>query len=242
MSASMKLRIRFLGTGSARSLKLGSASAVLTDAAARPLLLIDCGPTTPTAYQEAFASLPPAIFITHPHFDHIGGLEAYFYQAALSATQIKLYVPVSLVPTLHSRLAQFPGLAEGGKNFWDAFQLVPVGERYFHCGLQFDVFPVRHHAYLSAFGLALAGCFVYTGDTRPIPEVLAHFGAGNEMIFHDCTLLGNPSHAGADELAREYDAQIRERLQLYHQHDEAEVEALVKLGFRVLRPGADIEL
>ena len=36
-------------------------------------------------------------------------------------------------------------LAEGGANWWDAFQLIPVSTGFWHAGLQFAVFPVRRH-------------------------------------------------------------------------------------------------
>ena len=76
-----------------------------------------------------------------------------------------------------------------------------VGTCFWHDGLRFDVFAVRHHAANTAFGLALRGSFVYTGDTRPIPEVLEHYGTGAVLIAHDCGLVGNPSHTGLDDLA-----------------------------------------
>lgn len=232
----LKLSLHFLGTGSAASLELGSASAVL-ERADKPCLMIDCGPSAPDRYRANYDDLPPAIFLTHAHLDHIAGLESFFYRAILSDAKIKLYAPVNLIAMLHSRLAEFPGMAEGGRNFWDAFQLVPVSTAFFHDGLSFSVFPVRHHAPGTAFGVALAGHFVYSGDTRPIPELFAHFGAGSEQLFHDCTLHGNPSHSGVDELEREYAEALRARMFLYHQHNLAEVAALEARGWRVVMPG-----
>ncbi|MGZ8797614.1 MAG: hypothetical protein ACXW2F_09720, partial [Thermoanaerobaculia bacterium] len=44
-------------------------------------------------------------------------------------------------------------IAEGGANWWDAFQLVPVTRGFWHHGVWFDVFPVRHHLPDTAFGL-----------------------------------------------------------------------------------------
>jgi ribonuclease BN (tRNA processing enzyme) len=241
MPVAQDFSMHFLGTGSASSMALGSASAVLEQGGCARLL-IDCGPSTPDRYRAAYAQLPDSIFLTHAHLDHIAGLETYFYQATFAQLQIKLFVPVSLIGMLHARLAEFPGLAEGGRNFWDAFQLIPVSSFFYHMGLCFSVFPVRHHAPNSAFGLALPGQFVFSGDTRPIPEVFAHFGAGYETLFHDCTLLANPSHSGVQDLEREYSPALRARMYLYHQHNQTEAQAIALRGWRVLAPGARIAL
>ena len=71
-------------------------------------------------------------------------------------------------------------------NFWDAFLLVLVEQSFWWGQSWFDVLRVRHHRADFAFGLRLANHFVYSGDTRPIPEVLAKYASRDEVLFHDC--------------------------------------------------------
>ena len=241
----MSWSLRFLGVGSSQAVELGSASAVIEHHAV-PMLMIDCGQEALTAYLAQYGAPPTALFITHVHMDHVGGLERLFYKLYFDPERrgrVRLYVPATVVPHLQSRLADYPGvLAEGGANWWDAFQLVPVSRGFWHEGLWFEVFPVRHHLPDSAFGLRLAGCVTWSGDTRPIPEMLARHADAGEVIAHDCALIGNPSHSGVDDLEREYDPGLRARLLLYHYGSSAEGEALRVRGYRVAAPGETFAL
>jgi hypothetical protein len=154
-----------------------------------------------------------------------------------------LYVPATVVPLLHRRVADYPNvLAEGGANFWDAFQLIVVGEAFWHDGVRLEVFPVRHHWPETAYGLRLQGALVWSGDTRPIPEMLARYAADNELIAHDCGLHGNPSHTGVDDLEREYSAELQARMMLYHYASDADGEALRQRGHQVAVPGERVML
>jgi ribonuclease BN (tRNA processing enzyme) len=232
--------LRFLGVGSAAAVELGSACAVLERDGA-PLLMIDCGADALTAYLARYGEPPRAIYLTHTHFDHVGGLERLFYKLYFDETRrgrTRLFVPAALVPWLQRRVADYPGvLAEGGANWWDAFHAVPHSRGFWHEGLWFDSFPVRHHEPETAFGLALKGSFVYTGDTRPIPEMLARHAAHGELVAHDCGLVGNPSHSGIDDLEREYEAPLLSQCVLYHYGSSADGEALRARGHRIARGG-----
>lgn len=237
--------LRFHGVGNASAVELGSPMATLERDGA-PWLTIDCGGEGLTAYQAHYGETPHALFITHTHLDHVAGFErlfvaSYFDQARRG--RVRLYVPAPVVPLLHQRVGDYPNaLAEGGANFWDAFQVIPVGAWFWHDGVRLEVFPTRHHWPQTAFGLRLRGSLVWTGDTRPIPEMLAKFANAGEQVAHDCALHGNPSHSGIDDLEREYPRELLDRCLLYHYASRSEGEALAMRGYRVAHPGEVVAL
>ncbi|MEN8719298.1 MAG: MBL fold metallo-hydrolase [Oceanococcaceae bacterium] len=241
---SVRYEMLFLGAGNATAADLGNSSVVLL-ADGQPLLGIDYGFTAHGAWMRAFGP-PQAVFITHTHLDHIGGLEALFYELATGpapTSLVRLYCPVGLVALLHARIATLPSaLAEGGRNFWDVFQLVPVGESFWHDHHSFRVFSNRHMMPNQSFGLSLPGRFFYSGDTRPIPEWTMALASQGEPIFHDAALAGNPAHSGLEDISREYTDEQRRRMVLYHLESEAACRAAEASGFRVARPGDVFDL
>ena len=139
-----------------------------------------CRPTgRTTAPCRARCSSPIRIWITSPASSGCSW-RSYFDEARRG--NVQLYVPASVVPLLHQRVGDYPNaLAEGGANFWDAFQVIPVGGAFWHDGVRLEVFPARHHWPETAYGLRLRGSLVWTGDTRPIPEMLAKFADAGEQ-------------------------------------------------------------
>ncbi|MFT3762799.1 MAG: MBL fold metallo-hydrolase [Pseudoxanthomonas sp.] len=242
----MTWALRFQGVGNAFATELGSAMATIERDGA-PWLTIDCGGEGLSHYLEQYGgAYPDAMFVTHAHLDHVSGFErlfvsAYFFEARRG--KVRLYVPAALVPLLHQRVGEYPNvLAEGGTNLWDAFQLIPVGDHFWHDGVRLEVFPVRHHWPQSAFGLRLKGSLTWSGDTRPIPEMLARFADDGELIAHDCALHGNPSHSGIDDLEREYPPELLKRCVLYHYAGAADGAALAARGHRIAHLGEVVEL
>jgi ribonuclease BN (tRNA processing enzyme) len=236
----MAWSLRFQGVGSASAVALGSAMATIERDGA-PWLAIDCGAEGLTAYQAHYGALPEALYVTHVHLDHVAGFERLFVGTWFDPARrgrVTVYVPVDVLPLLHRRVADYPNaLAEGGVNFWDAFRVVPVGDAFWHDGIRLETFESRHHWPRTAFGLRLPGSLAFSGDTRPIPEALARAAGEGELVAHDCGLIGNPSHAGLDDLEREYPRALLARCVLYHYASEADGEAMRARGMRVARPG-----
>jgi ribonuclease BN (tRNA processing enzyme) len=241
----MGWQLRLHGVGNASAVELGSAMATIERDGA-PWLTIDCGGEGLTAYLAHYGQAPQALFITHTHLDHVAGFERLFVSSYFDDSRrgkVRVYVPATVVPLLHQRVGDYPNtLAEGGANFWDAFQVIPVGAAFWHEGVRLEVFPTRHHWPETAFGLRLRGSVVWTGDTRPIPEVLAKIADDAELVAHDCALHGNPSHSGIDDLEREYPRQLLDRCLLYHYAQREDGERLAARGYRVAHPGEVVAL
>jgi ribonuclease BN (tRNA processing enzyme) len=240
----MSWALRFHGVGNASAVELGSAMATI-ERHGRPWLTIDCGAEGLTAYLEHYGEAPQALFVTHTHLDHVAGFERLFVDAMFGgrAEPVRVYVPVHVLPLLHQRVADYPNaLAEGGANFWDPFRLIPVGDAFWHDGIRLETFETRHHWPRSAYGLRLRGSVVWTGDTRPIPEVLAKMADAGEAVAHDCALRGNPSHSGIEDLEREYSDALLSRCVLYHYASHADGQTLKARGYRVADPGECLPL
>lgn len=241
----MAWQLRLHGVGNASAVELGSAMATI-ERNGVPWLTIDCGGEGLTAYQAHYGAAPKALYITHTHLDHVAGFERLFVSSYFDPDRrgrIRLYVPATVLPLLHQRVGDYPNaLAEGGVNFWDAFQVIPVGGSFWHDGVRLEVFPTRHHWPETAYGLRLHGSVVWTGDTRPIPEMLARYADAGELIAHDCALQGNPSHSGIEDLEREYPPALLDRCLLYHYGNREEGEVLAARGYRVAHPGQVVAL
>jgi ribonuclease BN (tRNA processing enzyme) len=237
--------LRLQGVGNASAVQLGSAMATI-ERDGKSWLTIDCGNEGLSHYLQHYGEPPRALFITHTHLDHVAGFERLFVSSYFDESRrgrMRLYVPAAIVPLLHQRVGDYPNaLAEGGVNFWDAFQVIPVGASFWHDGVRLEVFATRHHWPETAFGLRLQGSVVWTGDTRPIPEQLAKYAGAGELVAHDCALHGNPSHSGIDDLEREYPRELLARCVLYHYASEEEGEVLAARGHRVARAGEVIAL
>jgi len=241
----MSWTLRFLGVGSSQAVELGSAAAVI-EHDSEPALMIHCGQEALQPFLAHYGRVPTALFITHVHMDHVAGLERLFYKIYFDPAlrgKVRLYVPATVVPHLQSRLAEYPGvIAEGGANWWDGFQLIPVTRGFWHESRWYEVFPVRHHLPDTAFGLRLPGALVWTGDTRPIPEMLARHADAGELVAHDCALEGNPSHSGLADPERDYPRALLARFLLYHYASHADGDALHARGHRVALAGQVIAL
>lgn len=237
------LTVRFLGVGDASQQGLGHASIVVECGAGnlRSNLLVDCGPRVIQTYLDTYHELPRAVFITHCHLDHIADFEVLFIKTWFSDHanfRPKLFVPVSIIPLLHQRVATYPGvLAEGGVNFWDAFQLIPVSDSFEYGSFVFRLFPARHHGANSAFSLCVQDAFFYSGDTRPVPEIIEHHVSEKTQLFHDCSVMGNPSHSGIDDVLREYQPATIERMFFYHYHSEKDMPAFDAKNMEVVKVG-----
>lgn len=241
----MGWQLRLHGVGNASAVELGSAMATI-ERDGSPWLTIDCGAEGLTAYLAHYGQPPSALFVTHTHMDHVAGFERLFVSSYFDENRrgkVRVYVPAPVVPLLHQRVGDYPNaLAEGGVNFWDAFQVIPVGDSFWHDGIRLEVFPTRHHWPETAYGLRLRGSAVWTGDTRPIPEMLARYADAGELIAHDCALHGNPSHSGIEDLEREYSGELLDRCLLYHYGNREEGELLAARGYRVAHPGQVVAL
>ena len=243
--------LHFIGCGAQfASRSLYQSNLVLTAPSGRRML-VDCGSDVKHALAEAGlrASSVEAVYISHLHSDHVGGMEWLAYSTYFNpnAARPRLYGHAALLDrvwthTLRGGLRMIEGRC---MELSDYFDCRPVGrERAFGWeGLGFELVEVVHvtappnHAMVSC-GLYLGrptsdddptprpGGVLYTSDTQFTPRRLAPYFERAELILHDCETgtFQTPVHAHYDQLCT-LPAAIKAKTWLYHYQDDNTLDA-----------------
>jgi ribonuclease BN (tRNA processing enzyme) len=228
------MKLTFLGSGSAFTLENFQSNMLLEIDGHR--LLIDCGGDCRHALRAQ--NLGPAdidaVYISHLHADHVGGLEwlaltRYFHP---KRQRPHLYVNEKLAAELWQNTLQ-GGLGTLQNRIADLdtyFEVKRLGrnEGFDFNGAHLQTVQTVHYMdgyeIVPSFGLiwkAPDGRTVFlTTDTQFCPNQIRDFYRCADLIFHDCE-TGQPAsgiHAHFDELVT-LPVELRKRMWLYHYRD-----------------------
>jgi len=234
------MNIRFLGVGAAFATAAYRQSNMLITASSGRRLLLDCGSDARFALAEEGRALHDllaeidGVYISHPHADHIGGMEWYAITTyfAPNLPRPLLIVEEGLAGplwenSLRGGLRCIEGRVMSLADYFDC-RRVCAGEPFEWEGLTMTAVRMPHvmtgAVNMYSFGLIIeggspgGGVFVTT-DTQFAPELLEEIEPRVELIFHDCETTTHPTgvHAHYDQL-RTLPARMREKMWLYHYH------------------------
>ena len=214
-----------VGIGASHALEGDNLNALLVGRTGRRLLL-DCGYTAKRALARAGVAIADveAVFLTHCHADHVYGLERFAYETKIAGLpRPRLYGdPRTLDRAWHRCLrGTCSPMAEGAMTLESFFEPVPCSGAFEFDGVVCEPFEVEHTPGVVAHGLALdAGRCLYTGDTLPIPRVIARLRPA--VVLHDCLVYTQtPVHALLSSLLGAYPASTLERLWIMGYEDDA---------------------
>jgi ribonuclease BN (tRNA processing enzyme) len=239
---------------------LGAASGLVTDLAnfqsnmllftdSGKKLLIDCG--TDIRFSLAKVNCIPheinAVYISHLHADHIGGLEWFALQRKFVQPNGKpqLIVHKELVDKLweHSLSGGLKTLKDQEATLNDFFsvQIIADSQAYEWEGINLNLIKTVHiHSnskLMPSYGIDISvngKHFFITADTQFTPESLGKYYEQATLVFHDCETLPSPSgvHAHFDQL-NSLPPEVKAKMWLYHYNDGELPDAKAKgfLGF-----------
>lgn len=232
------MHITFLGVGSAFTTRQYYQSNILVTATNGKRLLIDCGGDARLAFKDHcgtddIAALHlDAVYLSHLHADHIGGMEwlAFTSYFAPSSIRLHLFGETTLLDQLwqHSLRGGLEWVDGGPMSLDDYFSchpLQPCGKFLWH-GIEFSLVPLPHIVTptrtIFSYGLLLKAentdgpCIAITTDTRFELNPLMPLYQKADIIFHDCE-TGPPTsvHAHYLELCT-LPPDLRQKMWLYH--------------------------
>ena len=203
------------------------------------ILMIDCGMTAPYIFRDEFKlnyQDIDALWISHLHADHIGGLEWLAFMRYFVPKKDESGKPIKpklfMIPALMQELweSSLRGGLESveGKimNLTDYFECITVNENSSFVWENYRFTPVQTihvmsgYVFKHSYGLLIDGptkkTFITT-DTQFAPYQLRAFYIQADQIFHDCETLPFKSHVHAhyDDL-NTLDKDIKAKMRLYH--------------------------
>ena len=250
-----ELSIFFVGTGSAFS-KINYQTNFLI-IKGEEHILVDCGSLCPFALETNYntrISEINSILPTHPHADHIGGLE----ELALIGYYVKRSKPTMIITDEFKKKLWNESLrggiqfSENGKMVFDDYfiqakpnliQSKPFQMFEIDLGtVNIKLFRTRHVTTLQnslrnsqiSYGLIVDDRILFSGDTQFNPEQLNYLLANYkiETIFHDCDFTGFSGgvHATYKQLIT-LPAEIKKITYLCHYNSSAEKVSPPEDGF-----------
>lgn len=252
------MKLTFLGVGGAFApTSIGNSNMFFT-ADSGKVLMLDFGRTAPDIWCGEMGHpyhLIDALWISHLHADHIGGLELlalgrYFVPPV---SRPKLFMIPSLMrelwehslrgglETLEGKIAALTDyfdchLVEPNHYFlWEGYRFQPVQMVHVVSGYMFQPSygllvgrPAPANT-LTPYGFSGEPTFITT-DTQFAPSQLKHFYHASSLIFHDCETspIRSNVHAHYDDL-KTLPPDVKKKMWLYH-HGKL-VETVKKDGF-----------
>jgi ribonuclease BN (tRNA processing enzyme) len=198
-AAAAHLTITFAGSGDAFGSGGRFQACLHLRPAAGPPVLLDCGATSLSALKTL--GLDPgelgAVFVSHLHADHFGGLPFLILDGQFSRRTRPLTVagPPGTARRLHEALEVcFPGSASVSRRFpVDVVELTP-GESTEVAGAEVTAFEADHPSGAPALALRLTvggKTVAYTGDTAWTSSILAA-AAGADLLIAEAYYFSKP--------------------------------------------------
>ena len=198
-------------------------------------LLIDAGTTLRNSITEANFNYTDIdfVYISHLHFDHVGGLEEMIMQrywqlnnGQPSNQKTKIIVHENLLLPLKNLLSN--GLENQGHTVEDfcSFITLSDGEIYKVEDYEFSLFDTTdaHVKGMPSSGFKLSwheGNIVFTGDIKWMNQVdiLSKIDTKTIAIFQDTSFTTNGVHASFQEVLNYYPSNLHEKLYAMHYED-----------------------
>jgi len=246
------MRVKFLGSGDAFGTG-GRFNTCFHIAAPSGEYLIDCGATALVAMRR-FGVDPKAIraiFISHLHGDHFGGLPFFLLDAQFVSRRTE---PLVLVgpPGLDQRLrdameALFPGSSKIAWNFAiDSIAITP-GKAHMVGAVSVTPFPAAHESGAPSYALRLScdGKTVsYSGDTE-WTDTMIDAAAGADLFIIESSSYDRkvPYHIDYMTLRTKRDLLMARRIILTHMGPEMLARAKAgEIAFETAEDGKSVEI
>ncbi|SOC44652.1 MBL fold metallo-hydrolase [Ureibacillus acetophenoni] len=199
------------------------------------LLLVDAGTTLRTSLAEAGYHYTDIdfVYISHLHFDHVGGLEEMILQrywnfenGQHAPVKTKIIVHEKLLHSIRSILSH--SLNNQGQAVEDFCQLItPKNEGSMFIGeytfTVFDTTNAHQEGMISSgFKLSRKGKnLVYTSDIKRLEQanLLSQIDESTVAIFQDVSFTTNGAHATIEEVLSYYPSEIHEKIYAMHYND-----------------------